>query len=370
MILRLRLVVERLTDAPARGLARDRSGGIRRARLRPVTCRCIASRLFRVRAESPTGDEVPDGTSAAPIERRARRSYRLSSSLTNSAGWPIRATLESEDARIESAGDGELATTEDPVAGVVDARFPTDRSPEIVRPRSSTRLRTAVQFVILAIVGGGLFLNPPNLAPPQPLVPGHRQRNREVRVQGGRPGGHHRGALPRGAPGRAGGIVSGVLRRPCPGARGAVCVPPPGGVRGLCFPRQAERAGRRETERGDLRPPEERDGGVPRRAPTACGRCAPLPAAKTNGHGLRDDLQWDCFEVVTAKMDAADGASGVLTYSNGDYASPGPDGPVPPVRVDARPSPCTPEKPRGAGTSRSRGDAADGDHLGQPGLGV
>ena len=163
----------------------------------------------------------------------------------------------------------------DPVATVVDARFPTVHS---TRGRSAALQYGAPDGRPVRDPrdrGRRALPEPRDLAPPQPLVAGHRQRNREVRVQGGRPGGHHRGALPRGAPGSAGGIVSGVLRGPCPGARGAVCVPSPDGVRGFCLPRPAERAGHRETERGDLRPQGERDGRVPRRASTTCGRRAP-----------------------------------------------------------------------------------------------
>ena len=86
--------------------------------------------------------------------------------------------------------------------------------------------------------------------------------------------------------------------------------------------------------------------------PPPAGAASPLPAAKTNGHGLRDDLRWDCFEVVTAKMDAADGASGVLTYSNGHYASPSPELARPPVRVDACLRHVRAERDGGAARSR------------------
>jgi CHASE2 domain len=51
----------------------------------------------------------------------------------------------------------------------------------------------------------------------------------------------------------------------------------------------------------------------------------PTPAVKTSGHGLRDGLKRSCFEVVTAQMDVAQGVSGVLTYSNGTCTAPGPN---------------------------------------------
>jgi hypothetical protein len=52
----------------------------------------------------------------------------------------------------------------------------------------------------------------------------------------------------------------------------------------------------------------------------------PAPAGKTSGHGLRDGLKRSCFEIVTAQMDVEQGANGVLTYSHGACAAPDPDG--------------------------------------------
>ena len=213
------------------------------------------------------------------------------------------------------------------MATVVDARSSTVHSPEIVRPRSSTGLRTAVQFAILAIVGGGLFLN-------------------------------HEISLRLNPWSQA--IVNGIVKYAYKGDGqadttvvlfleehlAALGESYPVSYEGHAQVLEALSAYRPRMVFVDFAFLDQRSGQDVRRLneaicglkesgtavylaapPPPAGAASRPPAVKANGHGLRDGLQWSCFEVVTAKMDAEEGASGVLTYSNGYCASPGPDRP-------------------------------------------
>lgn len=200
---------------------------------------------------------------------------------------------------------------------MADARPLTVRSIEIAPRRPSAVLRMAVQFVILSIVGGGLFLfhgislylTPWSQAIVNGIVKyvykGDGQADTTVVLFRE----EHLAALGESYPVSYEGHAE-VLEALSAYRPRAVFVD-------FAFldPRSGQDIGRLNQAICGLR---ESGTAVYLAAP-------PAPAVKTSGHGLRDGLQWSCFEVVTAQMDVGQGVSGVLTYSNGTCAAPDPD---------------------------------------------